>query len=145
MKVSTKGRYAVRVMLDLAMHNTGEYIPLKEISARQNITVKYLEQIIGMLNRAGMLNSLRGNNGGYRLAKAPEEYTIGDVLRITEGNVSLAPCIEEGNEDCERRSDCAALSFWSGLDKVINDYIDSYTLADLMKNAEENDWDYYVI
>ena len=145
MKVSTKGGYAVRVMLDLAMHNTGEYIPLKEISARQNITVKYLEQIIGMLNRAGMLNSLRGNNGGYRLAKAPEEYTIGDVLRITEGNVSLAPCIEEGSEDCERRSDCAALSFWSGLDKVINDYIDSYTLADLMKKAEENDWDYYVI
>ncbi len=145
MKVSTKGRYAVRVMLDLAMHNTGEYIPLKEISTRQNITVKYLEQIIGMLNRAGMLNSLRGNNGGYRLAKAPDEYTIGDILRITEGNVSLAPCIDEGNPDCERRSDCAALSFWSGLDKVINDYIDSYTLADLMKKAEENDWDYYVI
>jgi Rrf2 family protein len=145
MKVSTKGRYAVRVMLDLAMHNTGEYIPLKEISARQNITVKYLEQIIGMLNRAGMLNSLRGNNGGYRLAKAPEEYTIGDVLRITEGNVSLAPCIDEGNQDCERRSGCVACSFWTGLDKVINDYIDSYTLADLMKRAEENDWDYYVI
>jgi Rrf2 family protein len=145
MKVSTKGRYAVRVMLDLAVHNTGEYIPLKEISARQNITVKYLEQIIGMLNRAGMLNSLRGNNGGYRLAKQPEEYTIGDILRITEGSVALAPCIDEGTADCERRSDCAALAFWSGLDKVINDYIDSYTLADLMKKAEETNWDYYVI
>ena len=145
MKVSTKGRYAVRVMLDLALHNSGEYIPLKEIAARQGITVKYLEQIIGMLNRAGFLQSLRGNNGGYRLTKAPEEYTIGSILRITEGDLRLTPCIEENGQECERSETCAAMSFWTGLDKVIADYVESYTLADLMKQAEDTNWDYYVI
>ena len=142
MKVSTKGRYAIRVMLDLALHNTGEYIPLKDVAKRQGLTVKYLEQIISMLGRAGMVNSLRGNNGGYRLARRPEEYRIGDILRITEGEFDLVPC-QESIENCERYETCAAMKFWSGLNEVITEYVDSWTIADLM--AEDQNWDYYMI
>lgn len=145
MKVSTKGRYAVRVMVDLALHNTGEYISLKEIAGRQDITVKYLEQIIGMLNRAGFLHSLRGNNGGYKLAHDPEDIKIGEILRITEGDLTLTPCLEAGGMECEKSSECVAMSFWTGLDKVIAEYVDSFTVADLMAQSQEYHWDNYVI
>ena len=93
MKVSTKGRYAIRIMLDLAVNNTGEFIPLKDVSERQGITLKYLEQIIILLKRSGYLKSSRGNGGGYKLAKDPKDYTLGDILRTTEGNLSLSLCI----------------------------------------------------
>lgn len=142
MKVSTKGRYAIRVMLDLALHNTGEYIPLKDVAARQGLTVKYLEQIISMLGRAGMVTSLRGNNGGYRLSRRPEDYSLGDILRITEGEFELVPC-QESYEACDRFESCATVKFWSGLNDVITEYVDSWTVADLME--QDQNWDFYQI
>ena len=127
MKVSTKGRYAIRVMLDLAVNNTGEYIPLKDVS----------EQIIILLKRSGYLKSSRGNGGGYKLAKAPKEYTIGDILRTTEGSLSPVACLEDDENMCPRSSMCTTINFWEGLDKVINDYVDSVTLQDLLDRQQE--------
>ena len=132
MKISTKGRYALRVMIDLATHNNGSFISLKDISIRQGISNKYLEQIISMLNKAGYLETARGNNGGYKLAKEPSKYKIGDILRATEGDLAPIVCLmEEGS--CDRKENCTTYSFWEGLDKVINDYVDSKTLEDLIK------------
>ena len=132
MKVSTKGRYALRVMLDLAINNTGEYIPLKEVSRRQGITLKYLEQIIPQLKKAGFLRSTRGNSGGYRLAKEPREYVVGDILRTMEGSLAPVSCLEDQENLCEMSDVCTTLSFWQGLEKVITDYVDSVTLQDLL-------------
>ena len=132
MKISTKGRYALRVMIDLAINNTGKYISIKEISQRQQISNKYLEQIISLLNKAGYLETARGNAGGYRLAKQPKEYSIGDILRATEGDLAPIYCLTEDGE-CDRKKDCRTFSFWKGLDDVINNYIDSKTLEDLIK------------
>ncbi len=132
MKISTKGRYALRVMVDLALNGTDEFISLKDISIRQEISNKYLEQIIAMLNKAGYVESTRGNNGGYRLKKKPEEYIIGDILRATEGELTPIFCLTE-NGNCPRKENCKTYSFWSGLDKIINEYVDSKTLADLIK------------
>lgn len=134
MKISTKGRYALRIMVDLAEHNSGEYIRLKDISGRQGITLKYMEQIMPMLTKAGYVKSYRGNNGGYTLAKRPEEYTAGDILRATEGSLTPVPCLADTPNKCERQQQCATLAFWSGLDKVISEYIDRYTLADLAES-----------
>lgn len=136
MKVSTKGRYALRIMIDLGEHNSGEYIRLKDISKRQGITLKYLEQIMPMLTKAGYVKSCRGNNGGYLLAKKPEEYIIGDILRTTEGNLVPIPCLADVPNQCDRFEQCTTLAFWDGLNKAINSYIDKYTLADLMKGQE---------
>ena len=132
MKVSTKGRYALRVMLDLAINNTGEYIPLKEVSKRQGITLKYLEQIIPQLKKAGFLRSTRGNSGGYRLAKEPREYVVGDILRTMEGSLAPVSWLEDEENLCEMSDVCTTLSFWQGLEKVITDYVDSVTLQDLL-------------
>jgi len=136
MKISTKGRYALRVMIDLALHDTGEFIALRDISDRQGITVKYLEQIVTTLNKAGYLRSMRGNNGGHRLAKKPEEYRVGDILRIMEGNLSPVECLIGDKVCCPKAEECATLSFWKGLDKVVNDYVDQYTLADLVDQTK---------
>lgn len=135
MKISTKGRYALRVMLDIAMHDDGKFIPLKDIAMRQELTVKYLEQIISLLNKAGYLQSLRGNTGGYRLTKRPNEYIVGDILRITEGDLATIACLKENNNYCLRSNECITLSFWQGLDKVIKEYVDSVTLQDLINQA----------
>lgn len=132
MKISTKGRYALMVMLDLATNNNGEFISLKDISKRQKISNKYLEQIVAMLNKAGYLQTARGNNGGYKLTKKPKEYIIGDILRATEGDLAPLNCLIEDSV-CEQRENCRTHSFWEGLDKVINDYVNSKTLADLLK------------
>jgi Rrf2 family protein len=132
-KVSTKGRYALRVMIDLALHNTGEFISLKEIAHRQNITIKYLEQIIGMLQKAGYVLSLRGQQGGYRLAKAPEETVVGDILRLAEGSLSPLDCLEQ--DSCAAIPHCPTRPFWAGLYQVITRYVDQFTIADL---AEED-------
>ena len=132
MKISTKGRYALRVMIDLATHDNGKYISLKEISERQEISNKYLEQIISLLNKAGYLETARGNTGGYRLLKKPKEYKIGDILRATEGDLAPIYCLTEDG-DCNRQKGCKTYSFWKGLDSVINEYIDSKTLEDLIK------------
>lgn len=144
MKVSTKGRYALRVMLDLAINNTGEYIPLKEISKRQGITVKYMEQIIPMLKRANFLKSTRGNAGGYKLSREPQDYTIGDILRAAEGSLAPVACLEDDVNQCERSRMCITLNFWMGLDKVVNDYVDSVTLQDLVDEYETIVKDYSV-
>lgn len=131
MKISTKGRYALRVMIDLAVNDKGEYVSLKDISNRQEVSLKYLEQIMAMLNKAGYVKSTRGNNGGYRLAKSPEEYKVGDILRKTEGDLAPIACVN--GEECGKRENCKTFKFWQGLDNVINEYVDSKTLADLIK------------
>ncbi|MCI5885471.1 MAG: Rrf2 family transcriptional regulator [Clostridiales bacterium] len=132
MKISTKGRYALRVMLDLAVNNTGEYIALKDVASRQGITVKYLEQVINLLKKAGYVISYRGNNGGYKLAKAPSEYKVGDILRVAEGSLAPVACLDTGTVVCDRASICPTLKFWVGLDKAVSDYVDSYTLQMLL-------------
>lgn len=132
MKISTKGRYALRVMIDLAMNDNGNFISLKDIATRQEISNKYLEQIIAMLNKVGYLKTARGNNGGYKLAKSPEEYIVGDILRATEGELSPTYCLTDDGE-CEKKEYCKTFSFWKGLDDVITEYVDSKTLADLLK------------
>ena len=131
MKISTKGRYALRAMIDLAVNDKGDYVSLKDISNRQEVSLKYLEQIMAMLNKAGYVKSTRGNNGGYRLAKSPEEYKVGDILRKTEGDLAPIACVN--GEECGKRENCKTFKFWQGLDNVINEYVDSKTLADLIK------------
>ena len=132
MKISTKGRYALRVMLDLAEHNNGEYIPLKDIAGRQDLAVKYLEQIIASLNKAGYLQSLRGNTGGYKLAKSPDQYIVGDILRATEGSLMPIACLDDTPNQCPRQDGCQTLPFWEGLNDVIREYVDGVTLADIL-------------
>ena len=134
--VSTKGRYALRILVDLAEHQTGAYIPLKEIAERQDISEKYLESILKILVKNRLLQGLRGKGGGYLLSKKPEDITVGSVLRMTEGTLAPVTCLEENAEQCPRMSDCRILSLWKNLDQVINQYLDSVTLADLMQPQE---------
>lgn len=137
MKVSTKGRYALRLMLDLAENNNGVFIPLRDVSARQEITVKYLEQIINTLIKAGYLKSSRGTGGGYRLARSPAEYKVGDILRTMEGSLAVVSCLTDAQNECPRNGDCLTLPFWEGLNRVVEEYVDSVTLADLMQNKPQ--------
>ena len=144
MKISTKGRYALRLMVDLALNNNGENISLKEISARQGISVKYLEQIISMLNRAGYVKSERGSNGGYRLTKKPEEYTVGMILRLTEGSLAPIACVDENGGGCDRFEQCATFSVWKKLSDAINGVVDGITVADLVLEQKERMTDYII-
>lgn len=132
MKISTRGRYAVRVMLDLAEHNTGLYIPLMDIACRQQISEKYLESIVAVLSKTHLLISLRGKGGGYRLAKNPEEYTIGSILRAAEGSLTPVSCLETDGFPCQRLSDCKTRKMWKGFYQQINAYFDGITLQDLL-------------
>ena len=132
MKVSTKGRYALRLMVDLGLQEDDSYISLKDISRRQNISIKYLEQIVTPLNRAGLVRSARGAQGGYRLAKAPGEYTAGQILRTIEGSMAPIACLECETNECEHYEKCATIEFWEGMNKVISDYVDSVTLEHLI-------------
>ncbi len=143
MLISTKGRYALRVMIDLAEHQTDGFIPLKLIAERQNISEKYLENIIKLLVKAKLLNGVRGKGGGYQLTKAPEQYTVGSILRITEESMAPVSCLEAGAAPCPRAAECRTLPMWQGLDKVINDYLENITLADLMHN-EPAGYDYFI-
>lgn len=133
--VSTKGRYALRVMLDMAVQPVGRFIPLKEIAERQNISVKYLEAIVSLLNRAGFLDSQRGKTGGYRLNRPPAQYSIGDILCATEGTLAPVACLEENVTHCVRSDDCLTLPLWQKLDQVIQDYLGSVSLADLLNQS----------
>lgn len=137
MKISTKGRYAVRVMLDLALNNTGECIKVKDIAARQGLSEKYLEQIIAVLNKAGYVNSVRGAQGGYRIARDPKEYTVGMILRLTEGSMAPVACLEEGAPECERCDTCETLAVWKELSDAINRVIDGVTIADLVEKRKQ--------
>ncbi|MBR1689740.1 MAG: Rrf2 family transcriptional regulator [Oscillibacter sp.] len=133
MKISTKGRYALRLMMDVAEHDGEGYVSLKDAAERQGISLKYLEQIAGVLSKAGLLHSGRGAQGGYRLAKPPEAYSVGSILRLTEGNLAPVACLEGPENLCQRCGECPTLDFWTGLYAVVNDYIDRYTLADLLE------------
>ena len=143
MLVSTKGRYALRVMIDLAEHQAEGFIPLKVIAQRQEISEKYLESIIKLLVKAKLLSGVRGKGGGYQLAKAPEQYTVGSILRITEGSMVPVACLEPGAEVCPRAADCRTLAMWRGLDKLITEYFENITLADLM-HSDPGGYDYVI-
>ena len=138
MKISTKGRYALRLMLDLAQQKDGEYTSLKDVSGRQSVSMKYLEQIVAQLCRAGYLRSLRGPQGGYRLARRPEDYTVGDILRVTEGDLSPTTCLQDEYNACPNASMCPTLPFWQGLYTVVNDYVNGTTLADFFNEIAHN-------
>lgn len=140
MKISTKGRYALRLMVDLAVHDDGNSITLKDISLRQGVSMKYLERIVAQLCIGGLLRSVRGPQGGYHLTRAVESYTVGHILRVTEGSLAPVACLDDAPNQCPRRASCSTLPFWEGLYDVINQYVDGTTLralADLQKERDE--------
>ncbi len=136
MLISTKGRYALRVMADLAEHPSEGYIPLKEIAQRQEISEKYLEAIIKILVKARLLTGVRGKGGGYKLTRGPEQYTIGEVLRLTEETLAPVACREEAADVCPRAPNCRTLPVWKGLNRVINEYLDHITVADIIHSRD---------
>ncbi len=132
MKISTKGRYALRLMLDLAMSEGDGFVSLKDIAERQNISAKYMEQIIALLKNAQLVGSVRGPRGGYRLSKSARDYTVGEILRLTEGSLAPVACIGNDPVDCERCDGCATVDLWRKLDAAISQVVDNMTLADLV-------------
>ncbi len=145
MKISTKGRYALRLMLDLAENGRDSYIALKDIAERQKISKKYLEQIVPMLNKAGVLRTNRGYQGGYMLAKSPDSLSVGEILRITEGSLAPVSCLDDPVNLCERSARCITLPLWEGLYKVVNEYLDNITLQELIDNYNQTAGDDYYI
>jgi Rrf2 family protein len=138
MKISTKGRYALRFLVDLAEHSEDGYIALKDVAERQHISKKYLEQIIAILNQTDFLLSNRGSQGGYKLARAPKDYTVGEILRRTEGSLAPVACLETEINTCERQDECTTLYVWKGLYEVVNNYLDNLTLQDIVDNSRAN-------
>ncbi len=136
MKISTKGRYAIRIMVDLAMSPRDEYVKVKDIAFRQGISEKYLEQIIGILSRAGILKSARGARGGYQLTKDPEKYTVEEILRLTEGSLAPVACLGDEENQCSRYDICASIELWEELYKLVTDYLKSKTIADLAETQK---------
>lgn len=133
MRISTKGRYALRLMLDLALNDHGQPVRIKDISERQGISNKYLEQIISTLTKAGFVKSLRGPQGGYRLAKNPDQYTVGMILRLMEGSLSPVACLDDEENMCTRGNECATILLWKKLDDAIKGVVDTVTLGDLVE------------
>ena len=144
MKISTKGRYALRLMIDLAMNSVGEPVSLKDVAKRQGISEKYLEQIISVLNRAGYVKSIRGAQGGYLLRRAPEEYPVGMILRLTEGSLAPVTCVEDGDFPCERQENCVTVILWKKINDAINSVVDSITLQDLVDWQNEKNGQYII-
>ena len=144
MKISTKGRYALRMLIELATHQEDGFVSLKDISERQGISKKYLEQIVPMLNKSGILRTNRGNKGGYMLAKPANECSVGEVLRATEGSLAPVSCLEYEQNDCPRADGCATLYVWKGLEKAVNDYLNSVTVQDIIDHAAEAGNDYCI-
>lgn len=144
MKISTKGRYALRLMTDLAEHHEDGYVPIKLIAQRQNISDKYLEQIISILSRAGYVRSVRGAGGGYKLAHEPKEYTVGMILRLTEGSLAPVSCLETEENLCERSDSCPTLFIWERLAAAINDVVDNITIEDIIERQAQGA-DFYSI
>lgn len=144
MKISTKGRYALRLMIDIAMSSSERPVRVKDISERQEISMKYLEQIISILNKAGFVKSIRGPQGGYQLVKEPEDYTVGMILRLTEGSLAPVACLEYEENDCPRQDMCATLELWKRLNQAISGVVDTVTLADLVEWQEAKK-DNYII
>lgn len=145
MKISTKGRYALRMLLDLAEHREDGYIALKDIAERQGISKKYLEQIVPILNRTDLLRTNRGSQGGYMLVKTPDQYTVGEILQLTEGGFAPVACVGKNPEECARSAECPTLPVWQGLYKVISEYLDGITLQDIIDQQHARSIDNYMI
>lgn len=137
MMISTRGRYALRMIIDLAENSSGGYIPMKEVAERQNLSLKYLEQILPVLRSNNLIRGIQGKGGGYKLCKAPDEYTVGEILRLTEGDLAPVSCLECGAEPCSHADNCRTIEMWKGYFKLTNDYFDNITIAQLMKNNKE--------
>ena len=145
MKISTRGRYALRVMIELAKAEPGEYISLNSLSEKQSISHKYLEQIVPTLTRNRLVKAIRGNKGGYALIKKPEEITVGDILRSTEGNLAPVPCLEYEENTCEKAPYCTTLKIWTGLYDTVSKYLDGITLQQIIDDMQEQSSDNYCI
>lgn len=130
--ISTRGRYALRVMIDLALHQKDGYVPMRDVADRQDLSLKYLEQILPSLKKNNMVEGVQGKKGGYRLTREPKDYTVREILRVTEKDLASVSCLAENAEPCQRRAECKTLSFWKGLDNVVNEYMDSKSLADFL-------------
>ena len=144
MKISTRGRYALRMMLDMALTDSGKPVRVKEIAERQEISEKYMEQIMSILNKAGFVRSIRGPQGGYFLTRKPEEYTVGMILRLTEGRLSPVDCLDEGTEGCPRQEECVTFILWKQLDEAIRGVVDKVTLQDLVDWSRVQGQDYCI-
>ena len=138
--ISTKGRYSIRILLDLAQHRSGKYIPMKDVAARQDISLKYIERLTPALRTAGLIESVHGIGGGYRLTREPEEYTLWEILVLSEGDLAPVSCLEAGAKLCEIAPHCRTLPMWTRLNSVINEFFDSYTIADLMQTEDGGDY-----
>lgn len=138
MMISTKGRYALRVMLELVEHEGDGFTPLKDIADRQEISLKYLESIMTILSKQHLVDGASGKKGGYRLCRKPEEYSVGEILRLTEGTLAPVSCLQYGAQPCERADMCYMLPVWQGLEDLINQYFDNMTLADIYQNARKS-------
>lgn len=137
MLISSKGRYALRVMLDLAENSKGEFIPLKDITERQNVSKKYLESIMVILSKAGFVEAVHGKGGGYKLIKDSKDYKVGEILRLTEGTLAPVMCLGENAKVCEKATTCQTLPLWTGLNQVISEYLDNISLDDILKGSEK--------
>lgn len=133
MMISTRGRYALRVMIELAEHSKGDYIPMKDIAERQNISLKYLERILPVLAKNNLIEGVHGKGGGYKLTREPKDYLVGEILRLTEGDLAPVACLECNAEPCQHTAECRTLPMWAKLNQIINEYLDSVTIADLMR------------
>ncbi len=145
MRVSTKGRYALRTMVDLAQHSDGGLVTLKDVAARQDLSQKYLEQIVTVMSRAGYVKGIRGPQGGYRLSREPREYNLAEILRLVEGSLAPVECLDESPNQCEHCATCSTVEMWDGLYKVITEYLEGITLQDLLDRANANVGNDYVI
>ena len=137
--ISTRGRYALRVLIDLAEHRNGSFIPMKDVADRQDISLKYLERIVPVLTQSGLIEGVHGKGGGYRLVKAPEDCRVGDILRLTEGDLAPVACLAKGAAPCGKAAECRTLGMWQKFYTLINDYFDGITIADLMKSSPAAD------
>lgn len=140
MMISSKGRYALRVMIDLAEHTNGQLIPMKDVARRQGISLKYLEKILPVLNRNNLVEAVHGKGGGYRLLRDPDEYKVGEILRLMEGDLAPVSCLGCRTDVCERTAECRTLPMWEEFYRITNEYFDSITIADLMKNQPALDY-----
>ena len=140
MKISTKGRYALRLMLDVALHSHGAAVPLRDVAQRQEISDKYLEQIVTQLSRAGLVRSVRGAGGGYLLTREPEEYTVGEILRVLEGNLAPVSCVD-GSDCCDRVDHCVTVDVWRQIQEAVSSVVDHITLRDLVEQYHQKTQD----
>ena len=138
--ISTRGRYALRVMIDLAEHGGGDFVPMKEVAARQEISLKYIERIMPLLTKENLVEGLHGKGGGYRLCRPSEDYSVGEILRITEGELAPVACLERGAKPCSRAAECRTLPMWKKYYAMTNEFFDGISIADLMKNGASYDY-----